>query len=704
MSLETKSARLMIVDDDPMLRGMVSKTLRHAGFDVQEVAGGELALELFQQEAFDLMLLDVMMPDLDGYEVCTGIRNMPHGVRVPILMLTGLNDTDSIEHAYRAGATDFIAKPINWTLLVYRVRYALRAASAFESAMQSRERLERAQSIAKMGSWEIIGSDRQFVFSPELARIFGVPLNVKSGEFADTILAQICSANREAVLAARQAVENDAEPYMLGFDIKRPDGQVRVVFEQAAAVFDAAGRQVGIEGITQDVTDRVEAERHINRLANYDALTSLPNRKFFNELATPVLERSRRQGSICAMLHLDLDRFKSVNDAYGQVDGDAVLRIIAERIEASIRGADLVSVGVLTDDTVVARVGGNAFTLLLVDVIDDQRAVIVANRLLQTVANPIRMHDRDLVLTTSIGISLYPRDADEVSSLIRCSEQAVYAAKAAGRAQYRFFDEAIHALASARLTQETDLRQAIGEGQLRLYYQPKVDATSGVIVGAEALVRWQHPGRGMVPPDEFIPLAEESGLILPLTDWVLETACIGIKSQIEAGLPNVPVSVNIAAPSFVHVDLPAQLDALMLKHGLSATCLTLEVTESSLMVDMEKAIERLHELNSRGFKLSLDDFGTGYSSLGYLKLFPIQELKIDRSFVADVCGSVRDRALATSIIALGREFGLTVIAEGVETVEQSAFLLDHGCPFQQGFLFGRPMPLETFNALLSART
>ena len=700
MDINTSGPRLLIVDDDPLMRGISAKTLRHAGFVVHEAEGGTQALALFAASPFDLLLLDVMMPDIDGYEVCARIRGLPQGVRVPILMLTGLNDTASIELAYKAGATDFISKPINWTLLSHRVRYSLRAGSAVESAIRSRERLERAQHIANMGSWEIALDARQLVCSPELARIFGASMESVAGASPEAFLARVCDADRDRVRAARRSAESAGTPYQLTFAIDRFDGAVRSVFEQGAAALDGAGRQIAVEGITQDITDRMEAEQRINHLANYDALTGLPNRQFFGDLSAPALERSRRLGTHSALLHVDLDRFKSVNDAVGHVQGDTVLRRVADRIQVSIRTCDFASTGRMLQDALVARVGANAFTLLLVEVGNDQQAAMVADRLLQAVSVPLSADGHELVLTASIGIALYPRDATDIPGLIRCAEQAAYAAKAAGRAQHRFFDEAMNARASARLMQESELRHAIAGGQLRLYYQPKVDAASGSIMGAEALVRWQHPQRGLVAPAEFIPLAEECGLILALTDWVLETACADLHARARAGLRRVPVSVNLASPSFVQDGLAAQLEALLEKYQLDAACLTLEVTESLLMINVDQAVARLHELRERGFKVSLDDFGTGYSSLSYLKRFPIDELKIDRSFVTDAWRGGRHGAIAASIITLGREFGLLVVAEGVESAEQAAVLLGHGCSQQQGYLFARPMPGLEFDRLL----
>jgi diguanylate cyclase (GGDEF)-like protein/PAS domain S-box-containing protein len=692
--------RVLIIDDDPLLRGMAAHTLRHAGFEVSEAEDGIRGLAMIDESAFDLLLLDVMMPGLDGYEVCKRIRVARHGLRVPILMLTGLNDSASIELAYEAGATDFISKPINWTLLSHRVRYSLRAGVAIESAMRSRERLERAQFIANMGSWELAADGQHFDCSPELARVLAVPEDVVArGRHAD-FLACINETDREQVHALREAALIEGRAYQLTFGITRFDGVARTVIEQAAPVLDHKGQQIAVEGITQDITARVEAEEHIKRLAHYDALTGLPNRQFFSELAGPTLDRSQRLGAGCAMLYVDMDRFKTVNDAVGYAQGDTVLRLISARLKASVRTSDLAIEARSPQESMVSRVGANAFTLLLVDIADDKQAQLVADRLLSAIAAPIAVDNRELILTASIGIALYPRDAADAESLTRCAEQAAYAAKSAGRAQHRFFDEAMNIRASARLARETDLRHAITAGQLRLHYQPKVDASDNRIIGAEALVRWQHPERGMVPPGEFIPLAEESGLILPLTDWVLETACADLRQRLDKGLRSVPVSVNLASPSFADDGLRAQLQTLLARYGLTPSCLVLEVTESLLMSDVERAVERLQELRGMGFKVSLDDFGTGYSSLGYLKRFPIDELKIDRSFVTDAWRGGRDGAIAVSVIALGRVFGLQVVAEGVETVGQSTFLLAHGCSRQQGYLFAKPMPGAEFDALL----
>ena len=704
----TMRAHLLVVDDDFMLRSMAAKILRHAGFEVSEASSGEEGLERFGATAFDLVLLDVMMPGLDGFEVCQRLRGSQRGARVPVILLTGLNDTASVEAAYASGATDFITKPINWTLLSHRVRYALRASAASEQMRHSRETLARAQRLAGMGNWQL-HPDGRLECSAELLLMFGhfTPTDsLGEAELARVFLSQVLENHKDQLLRARLALLNEGIPYQMEYQIRCPDGDVRTVFEQAEAVVTDSTPQDGgvmIEGITQDITERVEAQNRIRQLAHYDDVTGLPNRLFFAELATPVLERARRSRSHCAMLHVDIDRFKGINDAFGREQGDAVLKALAVRIRSWIRSGDFVSPaapGASGERSLLARVGGNAFNLMIADLANQAQAAEVAQRLLNSFEQPFLMGEQSLLLSASIGIAVFPGDAQNLADLTRCAEQAVHSAKAAGRAQHRFFDEKINALAASRLVKEAELRTAIAHGQLRLHFQPKVDASDMKIVGAEALVRWQHPQRGLMPPGEFIPLAEETGLILPMTDWVLEAACRALSSWRDAGLRGVPLSVNLAAPSLSDPTLLIKLDALMQRFDLHPEVLMLEVTETSLMGDVEQGTQRLDALRAKGYGLSLDDFGTGYSSLSYLKRFPIDELKIDRSFVNGAERGGRDGALAAAIITLAHEFGLSVVAEGVETPEQASFLMRHGCPVQQGFWFSKPVLHGEFEVLL----
>ena len=449
---------------------------------------------------------------------------------------------------------------------------------------------------------------------------------------------------------------------------------------------------------------RAAAEERATRLAHYDEVTGLPNRRMLAQLALPTLERSRRSGLGCAVLHLEIDRLGSVRDAFGRAQGDTVLAELTQRIRASVRAGDLAAVSQAgTQPGVVAKFGDSGFSILVADLESQQRASRVAQRLLAAIAEPLLVDDQSLVITASVGIAMFPGDGEDMTGLTRCAEQAARAAATAGGAQYAFFDEQLNARTKDRVVLETELRLGIPAGQLYLQYQPKVDVSTGRLVGAEALVRWQHPKRGSLSPQSFIALAEESGLIVPLTNWVLEAACTSQRQWADQGLRTVPVSVNLAASSFADERLPDQLDDLMRRYGLTPSSLVLELTETMLMRDVDLAMNVLTLLRAKGFGLSLDDFGTGYSSLSYLKRLPVSELKIDRAFIIDVARGGPDGAVATAIITLGRELGLQVVAEGVETQEQSRFLVDRGCVIHQGYLHSRPIDRDEFGRRLEAQ-
>jgi len=699
MRAPNERAHILIVDDDAMLRSMAATTLQHAGFEVSESASGEAALTRIGEHCVDLILLDVMMSGLDGYEVCRRIRALPQGATVPILMLTGLNDTRSVDRAYGHGATDFITKPINWSLLSHKVRYALRASEAAEAMRRGRESLARAQRLAGMGNWTLLPDGRLEV-STEMRRLFGMPVNDAEPVTEEAFLELNIPEDRDIVRSALAQLVAHGTPYQITYRIRRPDGAMRTLFEQAVRIEARPGEPASIEGIVQDITERVQAQERIRQLAYYDSTTGLPNRYLIAELAGPSLERAARNLRGCAVMHLDIDRFKGVNDAFGRDGGDRVLNTVADRLRVWTRSSDLAAVNQgPADRGVLASVGGNAFTLLITDLALQDHATVVAHRLLKAISEPIQVESQSLVLTASIGIAFFPTDAADFPGLARCAEQALHAAKVEGRAQHRFFDPAMNLRAASRLRMEADLRRGIEQDELRLHFQPKIDAGKGRIVGAEALVRWQH-GERMIPPGEFIEMAEDSGLILPLTDWVLERACRNLRAWRDEGLPSVPVSVNLAAPSFRGGALVGKLDALMQRFDLQPQNLILEVTETVLMSDIGAGIDLLGLLRARGYGMSLDDFGTGHSSLSYLKRLPLDELKIDRAFVVDAARGGRDGALAAAIVALGRELGLHVVAEGVETREQSEFFLSRGCHMQQGYLFSRPLPDAEFAQLL----
>jgi len=455
-----------------------------------------------------------------------------------------------------------------------------------------------------------------------------------------------------------------------------------------AWVFDDEGQQTHSIGLVQDITERKRASEELDYLVHHDALTLLPNRRQLNDRMNHALARAERSGSQLALLHLDLDRFKMINDSLGLECGDQVLMEIGGRLNSMIR----------TSDT-LARLGGDEFVVLLEELYEVKKAAVVAQKILAEIAAPLSAGGQTLVLTASLGISLYPSDGGTLEDLLKNAEKAMYQAKEEGRNTYRFYTAEMNARSRELLLLEGGLRQALEQKEFLLYYQPQFDLQSGELVGSEALLRWQHPQLGMISPLDFIPMAEETGLIVPIGNWVLNSACLQNQLwQERTGLP-LQIAVNMSARQFRHADLLQEVAAALQTSGLSPDLLELEITESILMADVEQAIEVMLQLTGQGIHFAIDDFGTGYSSLNYLRRFPIANLKIDRSFVQDVTTNPDAAAIAQSIVMLAHNLNLQVVAEGVETDEQADFLRAAGCNLVQGFLFGRPVPAAEFERL-----
>ncbi|HEX8989037.1 MAG TPA: EAL domain-containing protein [Rhodocyclaceae bacterium] len=469
---------------------------------------------------------------------------------------------------------------------------------------------------------------------------------------------------------------------------RRKSGETYPTWVSISAVRNAEGRITHYFSIFSDITERKRAEERIHYLAYYDALTDLPNRALFFKLVDQALAEARRNRQHGALLFIDLNRFKPINDTLGHGIGDRLLQQIGRRLRETLRSED-----------VVARLGGDEFVVALFDIARRDHAGIVAQKLLAALDPPFMVDEHELRVGAAIGISVYPQDGFDTETLLRLADIAMYRAKQSGEDGHAFYSHEMNRRALDRLRIENELRHAIGRGELLLHYQPKVDIAGGRIVGAEALVRWRHPERGMVPPGEFVPIAEETGLIVQVSAWVLDAAVRQARAWQDAGLPPVKVAVNLSARDF-SAALPERVDAVLAQHGLDPARLELEITESQLMHSAERVIGMMDELARRGIALSLDDFGTGYSSLSYLKRFPIDTLKIDRSFVDHIPSDANDCAIAGAIASMAKQLGHRVIAEGVETAEQLTFLRGIGCDEYQGFLFSRPVDAETFAAML----
>ncbi len=494
--------------------------------------------------------------------------------------------------------------------------------------------------------------------------------------------------DRLKVLQAWEQLVTQQDRFHLEFRINLPDSGILWVLGMATAQLDDAGRSVNFVGTLTDITERVstekqlrENERQMNYLAHHDPLTGLANRLLCKDRLEHAIAKARRGNNQVALLFLDLDRFKSINDSLGHDLGDELLRVVAERLSQWCRLSDT-----------VARLGGDEFVILLEEIDNSAQVATLAKKILAELAQPIRLNGHALYVTASIGISIYPNDGDRVEKLMKCADSAMYRAKELGRNNSQFYTPDMNAHAQEMLILEHGLRKALEQDQLRLYYQPQFALQSGKLVGFEALLRWQHPQLGMLPPERLIALAEETGLIEPVGKWVLETACAQQLAWQQQGYPAVSMAVNISARQFRNTDLPRQVAETLEKTGMPAVQLQLELTESMILGNTESAIQTMQALHDMGVRLSIDDFGTGYSSLAYLKRFPIQGLKIAQTFIQDILQDPNDAAITESIIALAESLGLEVIAEGIELPGQFELLAAKGCHLGQGKLLGHPLP------------
>ncbi len=689
--------KVLLVEDDEVTLLVTALALRERGFQVTEAASGELALSMLPSSSYDIVVLDARMPGLDGFETCRALRTMPGLENVPVLMLTGLDDDASITRAYQAGATDFFVKSNQWSLLDGRLRYLLRASRTRLELERSKAKLARAQDLARMGSFEWRRHGGGLAMSTEGLRVFGRspndPLSLRM------LLRMVPPDDRVVLMRLLRDTQRASSVLTTDVPIQPLDDRQRIIHVEAEPEFNEQGQCVGYTGIVQDVTDRRVAEDKIRHLANFDSLTGLPNRRQLIWRAERALEQARRMEHHCALLLIDLDRFKVINDTLGHGAGDEMLMEVARRLRACVRHSDQVLEGALEAAgtrshrslEAVGRLGGDEFVALLPEVRDDQDADSVANRILEVMREPIFVGGQECFVTASVGVAIFPRDGTSVADLMRNSDVAMYSAKAQGRNASAIYSPQLAGRSLEKLELEMALNRAIERNELVLHYQPKIDVRSARMVGVEALMRWQRGGR-LVPPGEFIPMAEESGLIVPLSEWAMSEAARQARIwQQSFGFAD-SIAVNLPSRLFERSDLIEHLHQCVTMHGVPHRVIMLEITEDNLMKDLQNVIPALHRLNEIGVEIAIDDFGTGYSSLAYLTTLPISELKVDRSFVRDLGISPQSSAVVAAIIALARSLGLRVIAEGVETLRQMEVLYRLGVGVMQGFLFSRPVP------------
>jgi len=691
-----------IVDDESSMRFIMREALLRDDFSVQECSSGAELIRACKQagadEFPDVMLIDVKMPGMDGFQVCQYVRSLPQGRDIPILMVTGLDDAESINQAFECGATDFITKPVNWSTFQHHLRFVLRATDAMHDVNRYAERLERAEKVAKLGhlDWNI--QHKTMSASLQVFKIFDI--DPQSPEvFHQTLHQAIHRSDRPHVdLEMNRSISMGVD-LNVSFRICLPDGSQRHVQLQGEVQHNAMGVVSDIFTTLHDITDLKRHEAMISQMAYYDDVTGIPNRTLFKEHLKLALHQAERADTQLAVMFIDLDKFKRINDTLGHHAGDELLKTVAERLSGVVRSSDVAS-RMIRNSATVARLGGDEFTILLNDLecIDD--ISIVVGRIQQALKQPMMIEGQKVFVTISMGIAIYPDDGSNPSMLLKHADTAMYHSKQHGRNCCFLYKDISQPINKDELQLENELHNALACNELELYYQPKLELENNRLIGFEALLRWMHPDKGMIPPNDFIPLAESCGLMVPIGEWVLRQACQQINQWSKQGFRDITVAINFSGQQFNTPDLTMVVRDILAEYAVDPACIDIELTESMLMQDVDAATTTLYHLKDLGVHLSIDDFGTGYSSMSYLKSFPMHTLKIDRSFIQDICHSGKDASITKSIIVLARNLDMNVIAEGVETDEQLNLLRQFECHQIQGYIFARPMPVQEASAFL----
>lgn len=701
---------VLVVDDDAATRLLVREVLEPSGMRVLEAIDGEDAL--CQQAAYrpEAILLDILMPRLDGFEVLRRVRQRPAGAMTPIMVMTSRDDAEAVERAFELGATDFLSKPLSLPLLAHRMRYMLRAACAFQELHESARRLARAQRLARLAHWRM--RDGLFEWASDPLLVFGGAS--ESGRRSERglrstsrlppfdLLSMVHPEDRALVAGAL----TQSQAHELDYRVLLPDGSVRLVHQDAEP--DPSGPPGALFGATQDVTAVRRAEQQVMRLAFFDEATSLPNREFWRRaVATSALRG--------AVISIDLG-ISRIKDSLGAADDKVLLAAVARvlavvEVDAACPRCPIPGEISMVPDperwdgaALVARVGDDELAVMLRHWPAD-KVQAVAIRLERALGESFLVEDAEISIAASLGVAASSEGSDQ-SSVAQAAHAAMVTCRELGRSSAVVFDAAAAARSKRRLELSRLLHRAVAHlrmsdeaPEFALHYQPKIELGSGQLTGVEALLRWRPPGHGNVPPDEFVPIAEDTGVIVPLGEWVLRQACAQAARWLQAGLA-LRVAVNVSArqlrdPGFVVVVRRAAAGA-----ELSLALLELELTEHVTMHDLDHSVTVLRELRDLGVQIALDDFGIGYSSLSYLSKLPIDVIKIDRSFILPVGKVAAAEAIPTAIIAMARSLGLRVVAEGVETIEQAEFLDKQGASELQGYLFARPMPAAELESLL----
>ncbi len=699
-------AQILLVDDKPELLSSLHQLVTLYGYEADKALGGTEAMEFLKQKRFDVVLLDLIMPGISGHDILDFVSREKLACKV--IVVSGDASFSGVKHALHCGAFDFVKKPYEPGELISTMETALRQCQLESQNLLMEEQLQESESLHRF----IVNSSPDLVYmldrngcftfiNDRIDTLLGYTKDELIGKHYselvdDDHLEQASHTFNERRIGERAAhnVEMRLKSRLTRRGSRFSHSQNIWVELTAEGIYSdpkerTRDKFVGTYGTARDISERKEHEQQINFQAYHDLLTHLPNRALLKDRLNLGIAQARRNKRKLAVMFLDLDRFKLVNDTLGHSMGDRLLKAVANRLQSCLRRGDTLS-----------RFGGDEFTLLLPEVRTRDDVVVIASKILDRLNSPFVIDGHELFVGASIGIAMYPEAGDTGETLIQNADIAMYHIKGRGKNGYQFFSEEMNHKFSTRLTTERELRNGLAQGELRVYYQPQVSLSTGRIAGVEALVRWQHPARGVVEPIEFLPVAEETGLITQIDEFVQQQAFEDVAGWRRAGLGDINLSVNLSTTQLEQESFVERFTSMLEASGLEPSAVKLEITEHTLMQDMEVIIPKLKEMRKRGLCIAVDDFGTGYSSLSYLQQFPISTLKVDRTFVSDIRADNSDASIINAIVAMARGLNLELIAEGVENRTQLKYLRSQGCSEAQGFIFSRALPAQEVVELL----
>ncbi|HET7370472.1 MAG TPA: EAL domain-containing protein [Gammaproteobacteria bacterium] len=693
---ERSSTRILLVEDEQRVSESLQELLELYGYTAAAVPTGHEAAAYLKREPCDVVLLDLNLPGMKGQQLLDFI--VSGHLNAAVIVISGEASSESGLDALRRGAHDYLRKPYAPDQLIRAIENAARKQrhanenAALESRLIESEKLHRYIVESSPDLIYMLDRDGRFTFvNSRIESLLGYRKNELLGVHYSTIVHEADQEFSRGVFNERRTGERAA--HNIELRLKCRNGAVRGHQHYLPVELNAMGmyapgdapageRFNGTYGIARDISDRKRAEEIINFQASHDLLTRLPNRFLFKDRLTQAIAQARRYPQTMAVMFLDLDRFKTVNDTLGHLIGDQLLQAVSKRIVHCLREGDT-----------LARAGGDEYMLLLPQAGRRMEAAEVAKKILSELHQPFIVGDHELFVTVSIGIALYPEHGENPDMLIRRSDIAMYEAKSHGKDGFEFYRDDMSTVITDYVSLETGMRRALQDNQFVIHYQPQVNVTSGKVTGVEALVRWRHPTRGVLAPGEFIPIAEESGLIVALGEWVLRQACQDISAWREA-LPDLRVAVNFSMLQFEQAGLVEMIVSILEEYGVPGEALEIEITENMIMKDVENTVRKLRELSSHGIRVAIDDFGTGYASLSYLRRLPIDTLKLDHSFVRDIHTGSSGASIASAIASMSQSLDLNLIAEGVETELQMNYLRSIGCNEMQGFVLSPPLPAD----------